>query len=68
MIGAAVVIPIHWGTLYPAGLARIWSGPIEAPARRFRAAAAELAPTAEMCVLRPGEEMTVRLGSAGPRS
>jgi L-ascorbate metabolism protein UlaG (beta-lactamase superfamily) len=68
MIGAAVVIPIHWGTLYPAGLARIWSGPIEAPARRFRAAAAELAPTAEMCVLRPGEEMTVRIGSAGPRS
>ncbi len=58
-IGARVVVPIHWGTLYPAGLARVWSGPIDAPGRRFRAAAAELAPRTEVRLLRPGEGTTV---------
>lgn len=61
VIDARVVVPIHWGTLYPAGLARVWAGPIEAPGRRFRTAAAELAPATEVRLLRPGEDTTVRL-------
>lgn len=66
-IGARVVVPIHWGTLYPAGLARVWSGPIEAPARRFRSAASELAPLTEVRLLRPGEGTTVDLPAAARR-
>ena len=58
-IGARVVVPIHWGTLYPAGLKRVWSGPLVEPAERFRAACAELAPTVELRVLQPGEATTV---------
>lgn len=66
-IGARVVVPIHWGTLYPAGLARVWSGPIEAPGRRFRSAATELAPETEVRLLRPGEGTTVDLPATATR-
>ena len=59
MIGARVVVPIHWGTLYPAGLARVWGGPQERPAIRFRTACADLAPAAELRVLGPGEATVV---------
>ncbi len=57
-IGAGVVVPIHWGTLYPAGLARVWQSPLDAPATRFRAACADLAPATELRVLAPGEGTT----------
>lgn len=60
-IGARVVVPIHWGTLYPAGLARIWSGPLDRPAIQFRAACAALAPAADLRVLSPSETLTVDL-------
>lgn len=59
MIGARVVVPIHWGTLYPAGLARVWGGPLDEPAVRFRTACATLAPSAELRVLLPGETTIV---------
>ena len=59
MIGARVVVPIHWGTLYPAGLARVWGGPLDAPGRPFRAACATLAPGTELRVLAPGEATVV---------
>ncbi|MEX1103204.1 MAG: MBL fold metallo-hydrolase, partial [Dehalococcoidia bacterium] len=59
MIGARVVVPIHWGTLYPAGLARVWGGPQERPALRFRKACASLAPATELRVLDPGETTIV---------
>jgi L-ascorbate metabolism protein UlaG (beta-lactamase superfamily) len=62
-IGARVVVPIHWGTLYPAGLARVWQSPLEAPATRFRAACAALAPSTDVRVLGLGEGTTV--GPAG---
>jgi L-ascorbate metabolism protein UlaG (beta-lactamase superfamily) len=58
-IDARIVVPIHWGTLYPAGLARVWGGPLDAPAGRFRTACADLAPGAEVRVLAPGEGTTV---------
>jgi len=62
-IGARIVVPIHWGTLYPAGLARVWGGPLDAPAARFRTACADLAPAAEVRVLAPGEGTTVDQGA-----
>jgi L-ascorbate metabolism protein UlaG (beta-lactamase superfamily) len=59
LIGARVVVPIHWGTLYPAGLARVWRGPLDAPAARFRVACAALAPATDLRVLGLGEATTV---------
>jgi L-ascorbate metabolism protein UlaG (beta-lactamase superfamily) len=63
-IGARVVVPIHWGTLYPTGLTRVWSGPLDKPAVRFRTACADLAPATELRVLLPGEATTVELPPA----
>jgi L-ascorbate metabolism protein UlaG (beta-lactamase superfamily) len=59
MIGARVVVPIHWGTLYPAGLARVWGGPLDEPVVRFRTACATLAPAAELRALLAGETTIV---------
>ena len=58
-IGARVVVPIHWGTLYPAGLARVWGGPLDTPAVKFQRACEELAPMTELRLLAPGERTTV---------
>ena len=58
-IGARVVVPIHWGTLYPAGLARVWGSPLERPARRFVEACAALAPATEPRVLGLGERTSI---------
>jgi len=58
-VGARVVVPIHWGTLYPAGLARVWASPLETPATRFVEACAALAPATEPRVLGIGEQTTV---------
>jgi L-ascorbate metabolism protein UlaG (beta-lactamase superfamily) len=54
-VGARVAVPIHWGTLYPRRLHRLWTGPLIEPGDRFKAAAAWLAPGTDVVVLRPGE-------------
>jgi L-ascorbate metabolism protein UlaG (beta-lactamase superfamily) len=54
-LGASVAIPIHWGTLYPRRLSRVWDRPLREPGTRFAAHAADLAPTADVHVLRPGD-------------
>lgn len=49
------VIPIHWGTLFPIGMAR-WAGRhLREPPHRFAAQVAELSPGTEVKVLAPGE-------------
>ena len=58
-IGAPVAIPIHWGTLYPRRLHRVWRRPLAEPGDRFAAHAARLAPSAQVRVLRPGESTTI---------
>ena len=58
--GRTVAIPIHWGTLYPRRLHRVWSGPLREPGDRFADHARRLAPDATVRVLRPGEETVVR--------
>jgi L-ascorbate metabolism protein UlaG (beta-lactamase superfamily) len=59
--GARVAVPIHWGTLYPRQLHRLWTTPLLEPGDRFAAAAATLAPGAAIHVLHPGES-TVLFG------
>lgn len=55
MLEVRAVVPIHWGTFYPAGLERVWPEPLARPARRFVRQASELAPGAEVRLLQPGE-------------
>jgi L-ascorbate metabolism protein UlaG (beta-lactamase superfamily) len=58
-LSAKLVVPIHWGTLYPLGLARLRPEPLCAPPRQFATWMRELAPQAELRVLAPGETTEV---------
>jgi L-ascorbate metabolism protein UlaG (beta-lactamase superfamily) len=58
----AFAVPIHWGTLYPRRLHRIWKAPLLEPGERFAMHAAALAPTVDVRVLRPGEATAITLG------
>jgi len=64
-IAPSAVVPIHWGTLYPRLLHRVWRGPLREPGDRFAAHVNRLAPTVDVRVLRPGESTIVEV--AGPR-
>jgi len=66
-LDARVAVPIHWGTLYPRRLHRLWSAPLTEPGDRFAAHAARLAPQADVRVLRPRETTTIRLAAAARR-
>lgn len=57
-IAPGAAVPIHWGTLYPRHLHRVWRRPLREPGDRFAAYAKELAPSVEVRVLRPGETTT----------
>jgi L-ascorbate metabolism protein UlaG (beta-lactamase superfamily) len=50
-----IVVPIHWGTFFPLGLARWRREFLRDPPHRFARRAAELAPEVDVRVLRPGE-------------
>jgi L-ascorbate metabolism protein UlaG (beta-lactamase superfamily) len=58
-VGAAAAVPVHWGTLYPRELHRLWTAPLVEPGDRFAAAAATLAPATRIHVLHPGEAARV---------
>lgn len=58
-IGPAVAVPIHWGTLYPRRLHRVWPGPLAEPGDRFAAHAGAVAPGVDVRVLRPGEATAI---------
>ncbi len=55
MLRPRIAIPIHWGTLLRIGLGRRRDEILHAPARRFAAHLAELAPEVRVSVLEPGE-------------
>jgi L-ascorbate metabolism protein UlaG (beta-lactamase superfamily) len=57
--GATTAIPIHWGTLYPRRLHRVWRSPLTEPGYRFAAHVARLAPSIDVRVLRPGDATTI---------
>ena len=55
LLSAKLVVPIHWGTLYPLGLARLRPAPLRSPPRELARWMSELAPQSELRVLAPGE-------------
>ncbi len=54
LLSPRIVIPIHWGTLYPLGLARLRPDPLRTPPREFETWMRDLAPQVETRVLAPG--------------
>ena len=55
LLSPRAVVPIHWGTLYPLGLARLRPGPLRSPPRELATWMRELAPQSELRVLAAGE-------------
>jgi len=54
-----IVVPIHWGTFFPVGLARWRPEFLRDPPYRFARRVAELAPGVEVRVLGPGESTSL---------
>jgi L-ascorbate metabolism protein UlaG (beta-lactamase superfamily) len=67
LISARVVVPIHWGTLYPLGLDRAYRRPLDQPAAEFRMAMARRAPDCDARILAPGEAAEVSLPTRATR-
>ena len=59
LLSPHTVVPIHWGTLYPFGLARFHPRPLRSPPREFLAWMGQLAPQVEARVLAPGEAVSL---------
>ena len=59
LIEPRVVVPIHWGTLYPWRLERVRPGPLTGPPRAFAYWLQRLAPQVELRVLEPGESTSL---------
>jgi L-ascorbate metabolism protein UlaG (beta-lactamase superfamily) len=57
LIQPRIVVPVHWGTYLRAGLARRRPDLIASPAREFAERLTELAPKAELRLLKPGETL-----------
>jgi L-ascorbate metabolism protein UlaG (beta-lactamase superfamily) len=57
LLAPRIAVPIHWGTLYPAGLARLRPRPLSQPPREFAARTKVLAPQVDVRVLAPGSEL-----------
>jgi L-ascorbate metabolism protein UlaG (beta-lactamase superfamily) len=55
LLAPRIVVPIHWGTLYPLGLERLRPDPLRSPPREFAARMREIAPQVEVRVLEAGE-------------
>jgi L-ascorbate metabolism protein UlaG (beta-lactamase superfamily) len=60
-VGARYAVPIHWGTLYPAGAHRILGRRLTRPAVRFAAWTRLIVPELLVNSLQPGEATTIRL-------
>ena len=60
-LAPAAVVPIHWGTLYPRQLHRVWKRALREPGDRFAAYARAVAPGVDVRVLRPGEATAIGL-------
>ncbi len=57
LIAPRVAVPIHWGTLYPLGLARLRGVPLRSPGPEFADWVGRLAPQVEARSLSPGEAL-----------
>jgi L-ascorbate metabolism protein UlaG (beta-lactamase superfamily) len=58
-VGARFAVPVHWGTLYPAGLPG--GSNLTQPATRFTRSAERVAPDLQVLALEPGEETRIDL-------
>jgi L-ascorbate metabolism protein UlaG (beta-lactamase superfamily) len=56
-----IAVPIHWGTLFPIGLARAHAERLTEPPREFARRVAALAPEVEVRILEPGATMDLRV-------
>jgi L-ascorbate metabolism protein UlaG (beta-lactamase superfamily) len=54
LIQPTIAVPIHWGTLSPVWLHRLFGRRFDAPGPAFAEAAARYAPAVRVCVLAPG--------------
>lgn len=61
MLRPRLAVPIHWGTLYPAGLRSLLPNPFADPGHAFARAMARDLPSVEVRLLAPGESL--ELGS-----
>jgi len=59
LLAPRLAVPIHWGTLYPFGLARLRPSPLRAPGPEFAARVRRLAPQVEVRVLGPGASLSL---------
>ncbi len=59
LLSPRLVVPIHWGTLYPFGLARFRSDGLRLPGERFATFMRDLAPHVGTRVLSPGESTSL---------
>ncbi len=59
LLSPRLVVPIHWGTLYPLGLARFRPDQLRLPGERFASFMRELAPHVGPRVLSPGESTSL---------
>jgi L-ascorbate metabolism protein UlaG (beta-lactamase superfamily) len=59
LLSPRLAVPIHWGTLYPLGLARFRPDQLRLPGERFAAFMRELAPHVGTRVLSPGESTSL---------
>jgi L-ascorbate metabolism protein UlaG (beta-lactamase superfamily) len=57
LLAPRVAVPIHWGTFYPAGLARLRPRPLSGPPREFAARLRDLAPQVAVEILAPGSAL-----------
>jgi len=58
-VKAAWAVPVHYGTLWPIGMARVRSHMFHTPGERFAELAARAAPDAQVRVLTQGETLAV---------
>jgi L-ascorbate metabolism protein UlaG (beta-lactamase superfamily) len=59
LVDARVTIPIHWGTLFPHGLHRVWPERLVQPPLEFARHVERLGIATDVRVLAPGEETMV---------
>ncbi len=57
LLAPRVAVPIHWGTFYPAGLARLRPRPLDGPPHEFAARLGDLAPAVTVEILAPGSSL-----------
>jgi len=57
MLRPRVAVPIHWGTLFPLGMARRHPGLLHDPPREFAARVAAMAPGVDVRIVEPGRSL-----------